>query len=81
MKINLRTIPWLTSETIRFLNNLLRWYPLYVKRKINILEIGSGNSTLFFLGKPDVSIYSFESDSDYLILLKIHLYWQAHRQS
>lgn len=70
MKINLRTTPWLTSETIRFLNNLLRWYPLYVKRKINILEIGSGNSTLFFLGKPDVSIYSFESDSDYLNFIK-----------
>lgn len=70
MKINLRTIPWFTSETIRFLNNLLRWYPLYVRRKINILEIGSGNSTLFFLGKPDVNIYSLKSDSDYLNFIK-----------
>lgn len=37
MKINLRTIPWFTSETIRFLNNLLRWYLLYARRKINIM--------------------------------------------
>ena len=39
MNINLRTIPWFTTETVRFLNNVLRWYPLYLKRDINILKV------------------------------------------
>lgn len=70
MKINFRAIPWLTSETIRFLNNIFRWYPYYLNRKINILEIGSGNSTFFFLSKPDVNVYSLEQDDDYFNFVK-----------
>jgi hypothetical protein len=70
MNINLRTLPWFTTETIKFLNNVLRWYPLYLKRDINILEVGCGNSSFFFLSKPKIKLFGIESDEKYLSFIK-----------
>lgn len=51
--MKLRINPWLTDEATRFLNNLFKWLPQLIKSdgKMNVLEWGGGNSTLWLLQK------------------------------
>jgi len=57
----LRCLPWYTEGSISFINNLMKWYPNVLNRNLKVLEIGAGNSTLYFLSKG-CSVVSIESD-------------------
>lgn len=48
--MKLRISPWYTDSCTDFLNNLFKWWPLETGKPL-ALEIGGGNSTLYFLGK------------------------------
>ncbi len=65
MPYPLRTVPWWTDESTRFLANLLKWYPGVLQRRPTVFEVGSGNSTFFFLGKG-ASVVSVEVDDGYI---------------
>lgn len=62
---NLRVVPWFTDGCSTFLNNLFKWLPGFIKKRITILEFGSGNSTLYFLSKKS-RVISIESSADYV---------------
>jgi len=59
---SLRVIPWWTDTCVDFIIGVLKWLPNYYRRPIRILELGSGNSTLFFLSKG-CHVRSYKSDS------------------
>lgn len=65
MKYPIRALPWFTDEMTRFVNNLLKWYPGFINRRVSVLEIGSGNSTLFFLNKG-LRVVSLEASAEYV---------------
>ncbi len=57
----IRCLPWYTTGSITFINNIMKWYPHILNRNLKVLEIGAGNSSLYFLSKG-CSIVSVESD-------------------
>jgi hypothetical protein len=65
----LRVLPWITEDCIAFLNGIFKWLPYHLGRPLNVLEIGSGNSTLYFWSKG-CRIVSIESDKDYTRAVK-----------
>jgi hypothetical protein len=65
MKYPIRAVPWFTDEATRFINNLFKWYPSFINRRVSVLEVGSGNSTLFFLNKG-FRVVSLEASSEYV---------------
>ena len=66
--MKIRCLPWYTQDSIRFLSNLLKWFPYVLKRNPIVLEMGGGNSTLYFLSK-ECSVVCIESDDNYIDLL------------
>ena len=66
--MNIRCLPWFTPDCITFLNNLFKWYPGLLDRSPTALEIGGGNSTLYFLSKG-CSVLSIESNDDCIATL------------
>ena len=68
--MKLRVLPWLTPNCINFLNNLFKWLPAsIVPAKLNVLEVGGGNSSLYFLSKG-CKIVTIESDDNYIADLR-----------
>jgi hypothetical protein len=49
--MKLRLVPWLTDSSIKFLNNLFKWYPSIVDEKISVLEFGGGEFNIIFSSK------------------------------
>lgn len=62
---NLRVVPWWTDGCSTFLNNIFKWYPSLLKRKLIGLEFGGGNSSFYLLGKG-AKIATIESDDGYI---------------
>jgi hypothetical protein len=68
--MKLRVLPWLTPNCINFLNNLFKWLPASTSpAKLNILEVGGGNSSLYFLSKG-CKIVTIESDDNFIEVLR-----------
>jgi len=64
----LRVIPWWTDDCSTFLNNLFKWYPTSLNRKMTVLEFGGGNSTFYLLSKK-CKIVTVEGDVRYIDFL------------
>jgi len=72
---SLRVIPWWTDHCVNFISGVLKWLPNYYRRPIRVLELGSGNSTLFFLSKG-CHVISYESDSNWAHKINmVHKTW------
>lgn len=67
-KFNLRIVPWFTDGCSTFLTNLLKWLPAQLGARLNVLEFGGGNSTLFFLSKG-LKVLTIEADKNYVDFL------------
>ena len=52
--MKLRLVPWLTDSSIKFLNNLFKWYPSIVDEKISVLEFGGGGIQHYIFFKKAV---------------------------
>lgn len=64
--MKLRVLPWLTPRCIDFLNNIFKWLPATISTtKINVLEIGGGNSSLYFLSKG-CNVVTIESEDCFI---------------
>lgn len=61
----LRALPWMTQESINFLNNLFKWYPVSKDRKLTVCEFGGGNSTIYFLQKG-CKVLTVENDEQFI---------------
>lgn len=62
---NFRVVPWFTDGCSNFLANLFKWLPEALDKRLNVLEFGGGNSTLFFLSKG-LRVTTVESDEVYV---------------
>ena len=63
--MKIRCLPWYTQDCITFLNNLFKWFPGVLQKTPTVLEIGGGNSTLYYLSKG-CSVVCIESDDAYI---------------
>lgn len=63
--MRLRIVPWFTDDSIVFLNNLFKWYPQTLKKRLSMLEFGGGNSTVYFLQRG-CSVVTVESEDVYI---------------
>lgn len=61
----LRITPWIADASIQFLNNLFKWYPTLINKKLSVLEWGGGNSTIYFLQKK-CQVLTIESDDSFI---------------
>ncbi|MDB4466629.1 hypothetical protein N9066_00300 [bacterium] len=63
-----RYSPWLSDQAIRFLNNLLRWWPTEFEKLQQsgfVFEFGGGSSTFWMLRKG-LKVVTFETNPEYL---------------
>lgn len=65
MRYPVRVLPWWSDEATRFLSNLMKWYPGYLGRRVTAFEVGSGNSSMYWLSKG-VQVTSVETDEGYI---------------
>jgi len=47
----LRTLPWITQDSINFLNNFFKWYPVEKDKKLKVCEFGGGEFYDIFFTK------------------------------